>query len=71
VAPYLVDVLALQLLEESLKAVIISLNTNGVEDALDVLGGRGGVAGKAEEEVSCQVLHCDFLARMSAGRSSK
>lgn len=53
----LVDVLALELLEESSQALIIGLSANRREDVLDVGGGRGGVAGEAEEEVGGEVLH--------------
>lgn len=54
---YLVDVLAVKLGEELLKALVVSLNTDGLEDGLDV-GGRGrGVATQAEEEVRSKVLH--------------
>lgn len=56
---YLVDVLALKLREKGLEALVISLNADGAEDLLDVGLRRGGVAGEAEEEVSCHVLHLD------------
>lgn len=55
--PYLADVLALELGEESLETVLIGLDTNGLEDGGDVLSGGRGVATKAEKEVSCEVLH--------------
>ena len=59
VASYLVDVLALELRDELLEALLIGLDTDGVEDLLDV-GGRGrGVAAEAEEQVSRKVLHFD------------
>lgn len=60
----LVDVLALELRDELLKALLIGVNTNGLKDRLDVRGRGGGVAGKAEEEVGCEVLHfeCVFCA---------
>ena len=54
---YLVDVLALELGDEGLEAVLIGLDTDGLKDGLDVLGGGGGVATEAEEKVSCEVLH--------------
>lgn len=54
---YLVDVLALELLDQSIEAVLISLNANRLEDGSDI-GSRGrGVATEAEEKVSCEVLH--------------
>jgi hypothetical protein len=59
--PYLVDVLALQLVEERVETVAVSLDADGLKDSGDVLGRRGGVATEGEEEVSRQVLHCDFL----------
>lgn len=57
IGSYLGDVLALKLGEESLQAVIVSLNTDGGEDVLNVLGRRRVVASEAEEEVSGEVLH--------------
>jgi hypothetical protein len=51
--PYLVDVLALQLVEKRLKTVVVSLDTDGLEDRGDVLGRGGGVATEGEEEVGC------------------
>jgi len=58
--PYLVDVLALELRDELLDAVIIGLDTDGREDLLDVLGAGAGVTTEAEEEVSCEVLHFEW-----------
>lgn len=50
-------VLALELSDDLLEAVGVSVNADGGEDLLDV-GGRGGlVASEGEEEVSCEVLH--------------
>ena len=57
---YLVDVLALELADESVQTVIVSLDANGLKDLLDIGGGRGGVASKAEEQVSCEMLHFDI-----------
>lgn len=56
---HLVDVLALELGDEGVQALVVSLNANGVEDLLDIVGGGGSVATEAEEEVSCEVLHFD------------
>lgn len=53
----LLDVLALELSDELGEALLIGINTNGREDILDVSSGRRGVAGEAEEKVSCEVLH--------------
>jgi hypothetical protein len=47
----LLDVLALELGNELLETVLVSIDTNRLKDGLDVFGRRGGVAGKAEEEV--------------------
>jgi hypothetical protein len=71
---YLVDVLALQLGDELVQTLIISLNTDRFEDLLDIAGGRRGVATKAEEEVSCEMLHFvgveTFLLLGSAKRAT-
>lgn len=57
VSSYLLDVLALELSNELVKALRVGLNTNGLKDSLDV-GSRGaGVATKTEEEVGRKVLH--------------
>jgi hypothetical protein len=54
---YFVDILALKLRDKSRETLIITLDTDGFEDALDVLLGRRGVAPEGEEEVCCEVLH--------------
>jgi hypothetical protein len=56
---YLGDVLALKLLEEGVDALLIDVDTDGLDDSLDVSGGWAGVASEAEEEESSQVLHFD------------
>ena len=56
---YLLDILALQLGEESVKTLIISLDSDGFENLLDVLCGRRGVTAEGEEKVGCEVLHFD------------
>jgi hypothetical protein len=63
VSAYLVDVLALELLKEGREALLVGVNANRAEDGLNVLGRGGGVAGQAEEEVSCHVLHLDGVCR--------
>jgi hypothetical protein len=63
----LVDVLALELVDESLEAVLIGLNANGLEDLLDVIGVGGGVATEAEEKVSGEMLHFGCGLLESAG----
>ena len=60
---YLVDVLAVELLKERAEALLVGVNANRAEDSLDVLSRGGGVAGQAEEEVSCHVLHLDGVWR--------
>lgn len=57
VSTYLGNVLALELRDQLGQAIGIGLDADGREDGLDVLGGGGGVATEAEEEVSCEVLH--------------
>ena len=66
---YLVDVLAIELRQELRQAVVIGLNTDGVEDALDVLGGWRGVSTEAEEEVSSEMLH--FACGIYGGKELK
>jgi hypothetical protein len=74
---YLVDVLALELGDELVKALAISLNADGLKDLLlwcqlcsqrpceyadlDVAGRGRGVATEAEEKVCRKVLHFDGL----------
>lgn len=57
---YLANVLAFELLEERLETLLIRFDADSAEDAFDVLGRRRGVAGEAEEEVCCEVLHVDY-----------
>lgn len=57
-AKYLVDVLVLKLAEEGVEAVLIGFNTDRAEDFLNIAGGGRVVAGEAEEEKGCEVLHC-------------
>lgn len=58
---YLLDVLAGELRDELVEALTLSVNTDGGEDGLDVLGRGGLVASEVEEEVSGEVLHFEFL----------
>jgi hypothetical protein len=53
----LLEVLALELSNELVQALLIGVNANGREDSLNVLSGGGGVASKGEEQVSGEVLH--------------
>lgn len=63
----LLDVLALKIGDELLQTLLVSVNANRLKDALDVSGRGGGVAGKAEQEVSGEVLH---FGGFYAGRRS-
>jgi hypothetical protein len=58
---YLLDVLAGKLRDELLETVTLSVDTDGREDGLDVLGRGLLVAGEVEEEVGCEVLHFGCL----------
>lgn len=60
------DVLALKLGDELVEALGVSLNTDGLEDSLDVGSGGAGVATEAEEEVGSEVLHFCGCCEMSA-----
>ena len=65
VSTHLVDVLALELGEELLQTLVISLNANGLEDVLDVLRTWAGVATEAEKEVCCEAVACQVCLRVS------
>lgn len=54
------EVLALELSDDLLEAVGVSVNADGGEDLLDVGGSGGLIASEGEEEVSCEVLHFDL-----------
>lgn len=56
----LVDVLAFELGDELLEALLIGVNTDGREDGLDIVARGGVVASKDEEEESCEVLHFEI-----------
>jgi hypothetical protein len=58
---YLLDVLARELRDELLETLTLSVNTDGGEDGLDVLGRGLLVAGEVKEEVGCEVLHFECL----------
>lgn len=58
---YLLDVLALELGDQGVEALVVSLNANGLENGLDIGGRGGGVASEAEKKVSCEVLHFDSV----------
>ena len=52
-----VDVLAGELRDELVEALIVGVDANGAEDLLDVLSGGGGVAADLEEEPCSNVTH--------------
>jgi hypothetical protein len=53
------DILALELGDESGETLIIGFDTDGLENTFDVLGRGGGVTAKGEEEICREVLHFD------------
>lgn len=53
----LLEVLALELGDDLLETVTLSVNADGGEDGLDVVGRGGLVASKGEEQVGGEVLH--------------
>jgi hypothetical protein len=67
---YLVDVLALELADELVEALAVGLDTDRLKNLLDVAGGGRGVAAESEEEVCCEVLHCDVGWLSFRNRSS-
>jgi ubiquinone/menaquinone biosynthesis C-methylase UbiE len=56
----LLEVLALELRDDLLETVTLSVDADGGENGLDVGGGGGLVAGKGEEEVGSEVLHFEM-----------
>lgn len=74
----LVEALALELGDDLLETVTLSVDADGGEDGLDVGGGGSLVAGKGEEEVGSEVLHFELtvqkflvsIARQSRDRGS-
>ena len=57
--PYFLDILAFKFRDQLVQTLFVSVDTNGFENTLDVGRRWGGVASKAEEEVSCEVLHLE------------
>lgn len=53
----LVDVLALELRDELLKALIVGLDTDGTKDLLHIPSRGGGVPTNLEEQVCSNVTH--------------
>lgn len=60
---YLVDVLALKLGDQGVEARLVSLNTDGLKDGLDVGSGGRGVSTESEKEVCREVLHFECGCR--------
>lgn len=54
---YLLDILALELGDQGRETLIISLDSDGLEDGFDVLLSGRGLVAEGEEEVSCEMLH--------------
>ena len=51
------DILALELSNELLEALVVGLDTDGTEDLLDVRSRGASVAANLEEEVCSEVTH--------------
>ena len=51
------DILALELSDELLEALVVGLDTDGTEDLLDVRRRGASVAANLEEEVCSEVTH--------------
>jgi hypothetical protein len=62
---YGVDVLVLELREKGGESLIVSLNSDGLEDSLDAGSGWSGAA-ERDEEVCCEILHFEYLENSSA-----
>lgn len=58
---YLVDVLALELGDELLETLVISIDTDGIEEFGDVFGAGALVSTKTEEEVCSEAV--DWLKK--------
>jgi hypothetical protein len=56
---YLLEVLALELSDQGGETLVISLDSDGLENGLDILLRGRGVVAEGQEEVSCEVLHLD------------
>jgi len=63
---YFLEILALELRDEGVKTLIISLNADGFENALDILSGRRILSTEGEEEVCCEMLHFDSCEKVLA-----
>lgn len=65
---YLVDVLALKLRQQLAQALGVDLDSDGLDDLLNVIGGGLVVAAESEEEVGCEVLHFERFCMRSLVR---
>lgn len=59
---YLLQVLALELSDQLVQALVVCVDADRLENTLDIFGRRGGVATEAKKEVCCEVLHDDCSA---------
>lgn len=67
----LLEVLALELGDDLLETVTLSVDADGGEDGLDVGGGGGLVAGKGEEEVGSEILHFERTSQKKSSLVSR
>jgi hypothetical protein len=56
-ATYDIDVLPIKFLQQLRETITICINPDGFEHTFDIVFGGAGVAGEAEEEIRCEVLH--------------
>jgi len=68
---YLVEVLALELGEESRDALAIDIDTDGLDDLGDVGLRWAGVTTEGEEKVCCEILHFECLSGMLGSVAQK
>lgn len=59
----LLEVLALELGDDLVDTLLVSVDADGGEDGLDVGGGGLLVASKGEKEEGSKVLHCEKAAQ--------
>ena len=63
---HLADVLALELRDELVEAVVIGLDASDIEELLDVRSRGGGVSTGLEEEVGSNVTHLILESALSS-----
>ena len=61
---YFLEILALELRDQLGETLVISFDTDGSEDGLDIFLGGRGIATKGEEEISCEMLHVGSWERI-------